>query len=428
MRFAAAATLALASCLAPAGLAAGPQAPWPPRYGNASADLVPFRRVVPYERFFLAPQPFLGPGREETPAPAQTLRIGVLAPAPASADGPRGVMMRHGIDLAVEEANASRGKGEPPFELVVREDAPLWGSAANIMVDLATRDAVIAVIGTIDSNATHVALRVGLKAELMIVNTGSPDPTVTETNIPWILRTWPDDRQHGYRLARLVLKERGFRRIVVFRANDRYGRTGIRIFNDSVRRLGFPVVQEMRFLPGATAFGTQVERLKAARPDAVVFWGEGADVGRAAAALRAAGIKAPFFGPDRLLDPAYLREAGAAAEGTTITVPISPGRTDRVWKSFEARFSSRWKVAPDPYAAYAYDGTRILIDAIRKVGANRFRVRDALYAVKTWEGVAGTLRFDPTANNLAPLHIVRVKGGAFVPEAESAVSGAPGAK
>lgn len=429
MRRVALAVVALAAVLSGRGFAGGPQAEtpssWPPHYGNAPEELVPFHRVKPYERFFTEPQPFLGPGREEPPPPdLKSLRIGVLAPSPASIDGARGAMMRHGLELAFEEANAARKEGELPFELVVREDAPLWGSAANIMVDLAYKDAVLAVIGSVDSTATHVALRVGLKAEVVMVNTASSDPTVTETNIPWLLRVFPDDRQHGYRLAEIVVRERGCSRIAVLRSNDRYGRTGIKLFNDSVRRLGRPVLQEMRFTPGDRAFDTQVERLKAVAPDAIVLWGEAADAGHAAAALRKAGIQAPFFGPDRLVDPAFLQAAGSAAEGTTITVPIDPNRTDEVWASFRDRFHKRWGTLPNHFAAYAYDGARLLIDAVRRVGPNRFLIRDALAGLKRYEGVSGTLVFDPTANNLAPLQVVRVARHAFVTQADRVVASA----
>ena len=34
-----------------------------------------------------------------------------------------------------------------------------------------------------------------------MVNTGTTDPTLTETAIPWILRCMADDRQQGYALA-----------------------------------------------------------------------------------------------------------------------------------------------------------------------------------------------------------------------------------
>jgi branched-chain amino acid transport system substrate-binding protein len=91
------------------------------------------------------------------------------------------------------------------------------------------------------------------------------------------------------------------------------------------------------------------------------------------------------------------------------------GRTDEAWTAFERRFRERWGTAPDYFAAYAYDGARLTIDAIRQAGPNRIRIHDALYALATYDGVSGRMRFDPTLNNLAPLHVYRVSGGAFVP-------------
>jgi ABC-type branched-subunit amino acid transport system substrate-binding protein len=408
--------LAPAPCLTAAepAVAANTPAPWPPRYANAPEELVPYRRVEPYQKYFTEPLPFYGPGRDYADPPGlKSLRVGLLAPSPASADAARGAMMRKSVEMAVDEANASAKPGELPFELVVREDSPLWGSAANILVDLAFTDECLAVVGSIDSTATHVALRVALKAEILMVNTGSCDQTVTETLIPWLMRTWPDDRQHGYRLAELVVREQGHRRVALLRTNDRNGRVGVRTFVDSVRRLGHPVLQEMRFLPGAQTFDTQVARIKAAGPDAVVLWGEPEDAGRAAAALRKAGVTAPLYGPERVFGPAFLAAAGGAAEGMTITYPFDPTRTDAAWTGFVERFRKRAGTEPDAFAAYAYDGARILLKAIRTAGPNRFRIRDAVAAVRTYDGVTGRLVFDPTFNNLAPLTLVRVKGNAF---------------
>lgn len=408
----------LAAAPSPAADRGAPAAPgtaaWPPHYGNAPEELVPFRRAQPNQKYFTEPLPFYGPGRDAPdPEGLTSLRVGLLAPSPKSSDGLRGARMRQGVELAIAEANAAAKPGELPFELVVREDSPLWGSAANILVDLAFTDECLAVIGSIDSTATHVALRVALKAEIFMVNTGSSDQTMTETSIPWLLRTWPDDRQTGYRLAELLVKEKGHRRIAMLRTNDRNGRVGVKTLTDSLRRLGFPVVQEMRYLPGATNFDTQVERLAAARPDAVVLWGEPDDAGRSAKALRKAGLTVPFYGPERILSPAFLAAAGPAAEGTTLTSPFDPTRTDESWTGFAKRFGAKYGVPPDAFAAYAYDGARILLSAIRKVGPNRFRIRDEMMAVRQFDGVTGRMLFDPTANNLAPLHLVEVRGGAF---------------
>ena len=83
-----------------------------------------------------------------------------------------------------------------PLKSSRRLDSPQWGSAANIAVEFADSK-VLAFLGTIDGDATHVALRVALKIETFMVNCSDPDPTLTETQIPWLLRVFPDNRQEG---------------------------------------------------------------------------------------------------------------------------------------------------------------------------------------------------------------------------------------
>ena len=68
------------------------------------------------------------------------------------------------MELAFEEANAGREPGALPFEIVYREDSPQWGSAANIAVEFKDAE-VLGFLGTIDGDATHVALRVASIAE-----------------------------------------------------------------------------------------------------------------------------------------------------------------------------------------------------------------------------------------------------------------------
>jgi len=43
---------------------------------------------------------------------------------------------------------------------------------------------------------------------------------------------------------------------------------------------------------------------------------------------------------------------------------------------FVARYQKRYGEKPDIYAAYGYDGARLMIEAIQHAGPNRWRVRD----------------------------------------------------
>jgi branched-chain amino acid transport system substrate-binding protein len=273
-----------------------------PYYGNVPDEMLPYRNIQPYYRYWLTRLNFYGPGRDyPAPPDLKSLKVGLLSPPPYGPEAMRGEMSKKGMMLAIEEANAARRPGELPFEVVEKADSPQWGSAANIAVEFADNDC-LAYLGTIDGDATHVALRVSLKIETFMVNCSDPDPTLTETQIPWLLRVFPDNRQEGYLLARLIVEERGLTNIVVLRANSRPGRAGVRPFVDAVRRLGHPILQEINFKEGDRTFDTQVAVIKQANPDAVVIWGNAAETGPAAAQLRAAGVKAAFYGFDRLVD------------------------------------------------------------------------------------------------------------------------------
>jgi len=385
-------------------------------YGNTPTELEPYRGMgEPYHRYFTESPVFRGPGRDEPePEGLTEARIGVLLPYEGP-DVELGKNMLHGFTLAIEEANAAGGvRPGLPFRLLVRDEAQAWGAAANAAVDLVTNQGAWALLGALGDENSHVLTRVLLKLEVPMVNTAGPDPTLTEHMIPWLVRVRPDDRQTGYLLAKRIFHDDEHRRVAVLRANSRYARMGIKEFVDAARRLHKPIAVEMRYEPTTSDWRAQIERLKAAKPDALVLWGRGGPSGRALKAVRAAGLDVPVYGPDRLADKAFLAAAGKAAEGVTFTYPFSPSRAGEPWNAFAARFQARFGKAPDAFAAYAYDGARLLVQAMRRAGLNRVRIREALYADRTFLGVTGPIRFDTTFNNTSEIVLGHVHDGALL--------------
>ncbi len=382
-----------------------------PYYANTPEELIPYHNLQPYYVYWTTRLPFRGPGRDYAPPPGlKSLKVGLLSPASYGPEGARGKRTRKGVDMAFEEANAAQKPGELPFEIVYREDAPQWGSAANIAVEFCDNE-VLGFLGTIDGDATHVALRVSLKIETYMINTSDPDPTLTETQIPWLTRVMPDDRQQCVVLSQLVVKERGCKRIAVFRESSRPGRVGVMHFINYVRRLGYPPVQHLFFKPGDKNIDPQIQAIKAADCDAVLFYGQPDDVGRFAAQFRRAGIKAQFFGFDRLKEDSFAKNAGPAAEGTTICYFFNPDRPDKPWVDFVQRFQKRYGEKPDIYAAYGYDGAQLMIQAIKKAGPNRYRVRDYLANLDEYDGVTGHMIFDGRWDNIVPISLAHYEKG-----------------
>jgi ABC-type branched-subunit amino acid transport system substrate-binding protein len=386
-------------------------------YGNIPDELVAYDRYQKaYIYHFLEPIQFYGAGREKLPpTDLKEVRIGFLGPMEGSVIQPLGKQMLQGSMLAIEEANKKGGYKGFPFKLMIHNDVGLWGAAANEVVKM-DDEKVWAFLGTIDDNNSHIALRATLKLEILNINTGDPDPTYTETNIPWGIRNIPDDRQSGYVLVERIFKKDKHSRVAVMRSNNRYGRVGILHFNRSATRVGYPIIIEERFSDGETDFKAQLERIKKTSPDAIVLWGNAKESALILKQIRELGMKQPVYGSDRMVNPEFLSIAGNLAEGIVTTCQYNPDANDPKLKAFKANYLKRFCQEPDVFSAHAYDGMNMLIEAIHKVGLNRVLIRDVLTDMKTfqgYQGVTGKVIFDATWNNIRPLFIAEVIRGKF---------------
>lgn len=387
-------------------------------YGRTPDEMIPYGRFQKaYKWFFADPQPFLGPGREKkAPTGLKTVRVGFLGPLEGSVIQDLGQNMLNGATLAIEHANAKGGYHGIPFELMVHNDVGMWGAAANEVVKL-DEEKVWGFLGSIDGIVTHVALRVALKLEIPMVNTGDPDPTLTETRIPWMIRTVGDDRQNSYALALKIFKELGLKRVAVLRTNYRYGRVGIMEFRDAARRLGYPLVLEVRYDEGETDFTTQLERIRNTQPDAIVLWGNAKETGMIVRQIRAMGMEQPIFGGDRLVSDKFLEIAGKDAEGIIACYPYNPDSDNPRLLAFTRAYKARFGSKPDSFAAHAYDGMNILLKAIQTAGLNRAKIRDVLTDMKTfqgYEGVTGKVVFDASWNDIGSVFLAEVKNGKYI--------------
>lgn len=411
----------------------------PAVYGATPEELLPYGRFTePYKTFFLEPNEYHGHGREiSEPERLDSVKIGFLGPIEAtvsvatggaSHEEPLGVMMLHGAELAIEHANAGGGyrAREIPYELVVRNDNGLWGSSGNEIVDLAYNERVWAILGTIDGANSHIAIRVALKAEIPMMNTGDTDPTFVETAIPWVCRNITDDRQMSYALADYVYNTLGLGRVAALRANNRYGRMSIDEFRDASTRLGHPFLTELNYPLGATDFSAQLDRIASLEPDAVITWGDSRESALIVKQMRERGMNQLFIGSDRMVTGEFLAIVGDEPGPVVAGYPYDPTSDDPAHLAFVEAFTEHFGEAPDAYAAHAYDGITQVIEAIETGGLNRAKIRDELAAAKTWHGATGTKIYDAICSNRSPALLALVEDGGWVfttPEKLAATDG-----
>jgi branched-chain amino acid transport system substrate-binding protein len=389
-------------------------------YANTPKELQPFARLKePYKRFFLEPLEANGPGRDlPEPTDVKTVKIGLLAPFERTHEGYMGKPILDGVKMAIEEANAEGGYKGKPFELVARNDTGLWGASANEIARFSYDENCWGIIGSVDSANTHIAIRVGLKTEIPIITPADTDPTFSETRIPWAFRNIPDDRQFTYTIAWHVFRDLDLKRVAMLRTNNRYGRFGVGEFRAGAVRFGRPAPIEINYEVAYENvnpdFKDQLERIEKTAPEGLVLWADAVAAAHLVKAIRARGFKMPIFASERVVNDDFIKVAGPAAEGVVGVYPYNPDRGDPDYDAFAKKYEARTGGKPLCYAAYAYDSTKMLVEAIRKVGLNRFLIRDALAAMPAYKGVTGESHMDLTLTNRASIVFCTVKGGKWV--------------
>jgi ABC-type branched-subunit amino acid transport system substrate-binding protein len=395
-------------------------------YAKTPVDVEPFGGVKPFKENFLLQIAYAGAGRAlPEPEHLDRVKVGFIGPIMATvsvATGGKsheealGIPMLQGSRLAVEEWNARGGylKRSIPFELVVSNDNGLWGSSGNEIVKQAYTDHVWGILGTIDGANSHIAIRVALKAEVVMINTGDTDATFIETNIPWVVRVIGDDRQQAYLLADYWYRRLGLRRVAIVRASNRYGRFGVREVRDSARRMGRPVPIEMAYKVGQTDFRLEVERVKNAKPDAVVHWGDAVEGALILNTMREMGMGQPFYGCDRTVSDEFVRLAGKNADGVIAAYPWDPTRRSPRLERFRKAYRERFGMDADTYAAHAYDGMNLMLWAIQVAGLNRARIRDVIaHLPHPWPGVTGDIVLSACLDDVGETTLARFESGAW---------------
>ena len=393
-------------------------------YAYSATDVEPFRHVTPHKEHFLEQMEYTGPGRAiPEPEDVETVKIGFIGPIMGTvsvATGGKsheeslGIPMLRGARLAVEQANRRGGYLDRgiPFELIVSNDNGLWGASGNEIIKLAYKDKVWAILGTIDGANSHIAIRVALKAEITMMNSGDTDPTFIETNIPWVFRCIGDDRQMGYLLVDYLYRKLKYTRVGIIRASNRYGRFGVREINDGSRRLGHPIILEMAYRVGKTDFSLQLERLRDSGVEAVVHWGDAVEGAHILNQMRALGMDQPYYACDRCVSHEFLETAGGNAEGVVCAYPWDPTRQDEQLEAFRTAYRARYGLEPDTYSAHAYDGMNMLIWGIQTVGLNRAKIRDVLaHRAQAYSGVTGVVPFSACLDDLGEVFLARVEDG-----------------
>jgi branched-chain amino acid transport system substrate-binding protein len=296
--------------------------------------------------------------------------------------------IEEGMVIAVEELNAKGGVLGRPLELVYESDQSkpdVSATKARKLIDAQ----VTAILSITVSPATQQAQSVTAEAKMVhMTPANAADYLTTKLDNPYFFQMGPLGSTQIKTLM-AYNKKKNYKKVAIVKDNSGLGTYLGGIFRKSLEAAGIEVVAEETIEAGATDAVAQLQKVRAANPEAI--YNSGIVVSSMSAFFKAyhqLGMSQPVLGSFNLSVPRYLEVIPGMMEGVAFIDALDPDKAEA--KAFSALYEKKYGSKPFSLPAYGYDGIRVVADAIARAGStNAVKLRDALAATSGWVGALG---------------------------------------
>lgn len=293
-----------------------------------------------------------------------------------------------GAAFAVKQINAQGGLLGRQIELLTEDDQGRPDVSATAARKLSDQG-VAFILSVSLTPATQQAQSVTLETKTPhMTPSNSGDTLTTQIDNPNFWQTGPlGSTQIATLLA--YARSKNFKRVALITDNSDLGQLINRFFKAGLEKAGIQVVAEEVVPRGANTAEPQMQKIRAANPEALFMAGvltpENVLILRA---YRQLGLKTPVLGNYNLSVPQYTAVAKGLLDGVVFVDAFDPAKAET------ARFieSYRKDTGNEPYnlMGYGYDGVMMVADAIRRAGStDKQKVREAMQATTGYVGVMG---------------------------------------
>lgn len=323
-----------------------------------------------------------------------------------------GEAITNGINLAHEEIMA---EGEVDIELLIEDSAGEQEDALTASQKLMNSDNVSGIIGPTLSTEMNV---VGPEADL----NGVPilGTSLTAEGIPqigdYVFRNSIPETLAIPAAVEKAVEEYGAKKVAIIYGNDDvFTQAGYDTMKQVADDMGLEILTTETFQLGQSDYKAQLTKINNLDPDLVLasaLYNEGAVILDQA---RKMGIDVPFIGGNGFNSPEVISIAGDAANGLIVATPWFAQKDDEKVKSFVDKYTEKYDMEPDQFAAQAYDGMYLMAEAIKNAGSDdRDEIRDALAAIQDFEGVLGTMSFDEEGDIVMDPTVLIIEGDEYI--------------
>lgn len=316
-----------------------------------------------------------------------------------------------GVRLAVEEINK---KGNFPIDLLVEDTKAVPADSMNATKKL-IQEKVSMIIGPMTSNEAKAAGPIIQNAKVPSLEISVTAENITDIG-DCIFRNSVPESKNIPQTVKKTHKLLGYKTAAILYAHDNEQHvTAQKYFQKTMEEEGVQVIDVETFGSKDSEYSAQLTNIQHKAPDVIVVCSYYQEGSRILKKMREMGMDQPVLGDNGFVSPELGKMAGAAADNVYVSSMWSADRKDEKVQKFVENYTKAYGRAPDQFAASAYDGVYMAMDAMQRAGTttDHKKIRDALAQMKDFKGVCGTFSFDEKRDPVVDLILMKMQDGKF---------------
>jgi branched-chain amino acid transport system substrate-binding protein len=339
---------------------------------------------------------------------AEEIRIGFTPPITGinAASGPPQLKA---IQLGLKQINAAGGLKGKKINLIVVDNQSTNPGALAAVQKAVEQEKVLALVSFILSGQV-LATSDAIKTYGIPTMIGGTHVSLTRRGNPWLFRVRSDDSITALAMVKYIDEDMKLRRIGILHDSDAFGTGGADLVEQGAKERGMTIVRREKYTKGEKDYTARLLSLKEAGAEIMLLYGHSIDAAYVQRQYRQLGSPFKYLGSPGSQTRDALNLSKEAAEGLLAIADFVPGQSE-VNKKYAEAYKKEYNEEYDPTPAWAYDALNILVEAIKTVGEDRAKIREAILALKGYQGVLGTFSFSPNGDGLHEVSVVQIEQG-----------------
>ena len=331
------------------------------------------------------------------------------------------------LEMLAEQVNAKGGIHGRKIQLIVKDTGASPEKAISFAKQLIEEDKVFAIIGPSTSGETMAIKNIAQEAKTLLLSCAAAE-VIVQPVASYVFKTPQKDSDAAIKIFQ-QMKKMGITRIAVLSSNTGFGKAGKEQIEKLAPQHGIQIALNEVYDKAATDLTAEVTKVKAANVQGIINWSIEPAQSLVIKNARQIGLTIPIFQSHGFGNIQYVKAAGAAAEGVIfpagrlLVADVLPDANPqkKVLQTYRKEYEAKYKEDVSTFGGHAYDAFVVLVEAIRKVGPDREKVRGAVETTRGFVGTGGVFNYSATDHNglgLDAFEMLTVKDGRFVPLAK----------